>query len=226
MEAASRTSALADDRSGMLLARAPGDRRRTGRRPAAPNPPSAAISRLPGCGWVIQTGCLLPRARRARAYTAALDVPARQVNDEWRDQDAPAQGVLKAANGFTGILSSAAGRWDRLRAEMFGARRRCQGCSTIVVVGDLGAGWPGGCRSAPFVSGGRSRSLRKMLQTARRNLGLRQRDVRRGSSRRCCSTTTRSTQRRSCSCSTRAGPWCRAARRAVLVPEGGCSRPC
>ena len=162
--------------------------------------PQSTVSRhlktLSDAGWVSSR-----RDGTSRYYTLALDERGHATRRLWtllREQVSLTNGADQDARRLKGVLSrrqtasqeffsSAAGRWDRLRAEMFGAASYLQALPGLLdeswVVGDLGCGTGQVAAAlAPFVSKvvAVDRSG-EMLQTARRRLrDFANVDVRRG----------------------------------------------
>jgi ubiquinone/menaquinone biosynthesis C-methylase UbiE/DNA-binding transcriptional ArsR family regulator len=162
--------------------------------------PQSTVSRhlktLSDTGWVTSR-----RDGTSRYYTLALDERGHATRRLWtllRDQISLTSGADQDARRLKGVLSrrqtasqeffsSAAGRWDRLRAEMFGAASYLQALPGLLddswAVGDLGCGTGQVAASlAPFVAKvvAVDRSG-EMLQAARRRLrDFANVDVRRG----------------------------------------------
>jgi ubiquinone/menaquinone biosynthesis C-methylase UbiE/DNA-binding MarR family transcriptional regulator len=162
--------------------------------------PQSTVSRhlktLADAGWVTSR-----RDGTSRYYTLALDERGHSTRRLWvllREQVSLTSGADQDARRLKGVLerrqtasqeffSSAAGRWDRLRAEMFGPASYLQALPGLLdeswVVGDLGCGTgPVAAALAPFVAKvvavDRSGD---MLQAARRRLrDFDNVDVRRG----------------------------------------------
>lgn len=151
--------------------------------------PQSTVSRhlktLSDAGWVSSR-----RDGTSRYYTLALDERGHATRRLWtllREQVSLTNGADQDARRLKGVLgrrqtasqeffSSAAGRWDRLRAEMFGAASYLQALPGLLdeswVVGDLGCGTGQVAAAlAPFVAKvvAVDRSG-EMLQTARRRL--------------------------------------------------------
>jgi ubiquinone/menaquinone biosynthesis C-methylase UbiE/DNA-binding transcriptional ArsR family regulator len=151
--------------------------------------PQSTVSRhlktLSDAGWVSSR-----RDGTSRYYTLALDDRGHATRRLWtllREQVSLTSGADQDARRLRGVLarrqtasqeffSSAAGRWDRLRAEMFGPASYLQALAGLLdeswVVGDLGCGTGQVTAAlAPFVSKviavDRSGD---MLQAARRRL--------------------------------------------------------
>ncbi len=162
--------------------------------------PQSTVSRhlktLSDAGWVSSR-----RDGTSRYYTLALDERGHATRRLWtllREQVSLTNGADQDARRLKGVLSrrqtasqeffsSAAGRWDRLRAEIFGAASYLQALPGLLdeswVVGDLGCGTGQVAAAlAPFVAKvvAVDRSG-EMLQTARRRLrDFANVDVRRG----------------------------------------------
>jgi ArsR family transcriptional regulator len=162
--------------------------------------PQSTVSRhlktLSDAGWVASR-----REGTSRFYTLALDDRNHATRRLWtllRDQVSATSGADQDARRLRGVLarrqtasqeffSSAAGRWDRLRAELFGPASYLQALAGLLdgtwTVGDLGCGTGQATAAlAPFVS--RVIAVDRsgdMLQAARRRVrDFDNVDVRRG----------------------------------------------
>jgi ArsR family transcriptional regulator len=162
--------------------------------------PQSTVSRhlktLSDAGWVASR-----REGTSRFYTLALDDRNHTTRRLWtllRDQVSATSGADQDARRLRGVLarrqtasqeffSSAAGRWDRLRAELFGPASYLQALAGLLdgtwTVGDLGCGTGQATAAlAPFVS--RVIAVDRsgdMLQAARRRVrDFDNVDVRRG----------------------------------------------
>jgi ArsR family transcriptional regulator len=162
--------------------------------------PQSTVSRhlktLADAGWVTSR-----RDGTSRYYTLALDERGHATRRLWmllREQIGLTSGADQDARRLKGVLarrqtasqaffSSAAGRWDRLRAEIFGAASFLQALPGLLddswVVGDLGCGTGQVAAAlAPFVD--RVIAVDRsgdMLQAARRRLkDFANVDIRRG----------------------------------------------
>ncbi len=151
--------------------------------------PQSTVSRhlktLSDASWVVSR-----RDGTSRHYTLSLDdrgAPARRLWSLLREQVSATAGADQDARRLKGVLSrrqsasqeffeSAAGQWDKLREELFGAASHLQALPALLdeswTVGDLGCG-TGQVASAlaPFVA--RVIAVDRsgeMLQTARRRL--------------------------------------------------------
>jgi ArsR family transcriptional regulator len=162
--------------------------------------PQSTVSRhlktLSDAGWVTSR-----REGTSRFYTLALDDRGQATRRLWmllRDQVSTTSGADQDARRLRGVLarrqtasqeffSSAAGRWDRLRAELFGPASYLQALAGLLdsswTVGDLGCGTGQAAAAlAPFVA--RVIAVDRsgdMLQAARRRVrDFDNVDVRRG----------------------------------------------
>ncbi len=162
--------------------------------------PQSTVSRhlktLADAGWVTSR-----REGTSRFYTLAVDDRDQATRRLWlllRDQVSTTSGADQDARRLRGILarrqtasqeffSSAAGRWDRLRAELFGPASYLQALAGLLdgawTVGDLGCGTGQAAAAlAPFVA--RVIAVDRsgdMLQAARRRVrDFDNVDVRRG----------------------------------------------
>ncbi len=162
--------------------------------------PQSTVSRhlktLSDAGWVMSR-----REGTSRFYTLALDDRGQATRRLWmllRDQVSATSGADQDARRLRGVLarrqttsqeffSSAAGRWDKLRAELFGPASYLQALAGFLdaswTVGDLGCGTGQATAAlAPFVS--RVIAVDRsgdMLQAARRRVrDFDNVDVRRG----------------------------------------------
>ncbi len=151
--------------------------------------PQSTVSRhlktLADASWVVSR-----RDGTSRHYTLALDERAPAARRLWallREQVSATPGADQDARRLKSVLArrqsksarffeSAAGQWDKLRAEMFGAASHLQALPALLderwVVGDLGCGTGQVAAAlAPFVT--RVIAVDRsgdMLQTARRRL--------------------------------------------------------
>jgi ubiquinone/menaquinone biosynthesis C-methylase UbiE len=162
--------------------------------------PQSTVSRhlktLAGAGWVTSR-----RDGTSRYYALALDDRGPATRRLWsllREQLSSTPGADQDARRLKGVLArrqskseeffeSAAGQWDKLRGELFGAASHFQALPALVddawVVGDLGCGTGQVAAAlAPFVA--RVIAVDRsgeMLQAARRLVrGLRNVEIRRG----------------------------------------------
>lgn len=162
--------------------------------------PQSTVSRhlktLAGASWITSR-----RDGTSRYYTLALDGREPAARRLWallREQISATRGAGQDARRLTGVLArrqskseaffaSAAGQWDTLREELFGAASHLQALPALLddtwTVGDLGCGTGHvSAALAPFV--GRVIAIDRsgeMLQAARRRLrGLANVEVRRG----------------------------------------------
>jgi ArsR family transcriptional regulator len=162
--------------------------------------PQSTVSRhlktLSDAGWVTSR-----REGTSRFYALALDDRDQATRRLWtllRDQVSATSGADQDARRLRGVLarrqtasqeffSSAAGRWDRLRAELFGPASYLQALAGLLdaswTVGDLGCGTGQAAAAlAPFVA--RVIAVDRsgdMLQAARRRVrDFENVDVRRG----------------------------------------------
>lgn len=196
----SRLSALADLTRGRLLLLLEGDELTVGELCAVLQLPQSTVSRhlkvLADEGWVVSRAD--GTSNRYRSALRELDPAARRLWQLVRDEVAETPAARQDAHRLPGVLArrrsrsqeffaSSAGKWDRLRAELFGSHPELGALPALLdpdwVVGDLGAGTGQLAESlAPFV-----RQVvavddsAAMLQAARRRLAGRANvEIRRG----------------------------------------------
>ena len=196
----SRLSALADLTRGRLLLVLEGDELTVGELCAVLQLPQSTVSRhlkvLADEGWVVSRAD--GTSNRYRGALRELDPAARRLWQLVREEVAETPAARQDAHRLPGVLArrrsrsqeffaSSSGKWDRLRAELFGSHPELGALPALLdpdwVVGDLGAGTGQLAESlAPFV-----RQVvavddsAAMLQAARRRLAGRANvEIRRG----------------------------------------------